>query len=71
MLQDSGWLGRTFIAYGLGNFLWWERSYSIMPSRDLSTAAGPPLTRVLARAARGPWVALAVGDGLQDVAALR
>ena len=28
MLQGSGWLGHTFIAYGLGNFLWWERSYS-------------------------------------------
>jgi len=27
-LQGSGWLGRTFVAYGLGNFLWWERSYS-------------------------------------------
>jgi len=28
MLQGSGWLGRTFVAYGLGNFLWWQRSYS-------------------------------------------
>jgi poly-gamma-glutamate synthesis protein (capsule biosynthesis protein) len=28
MLQGSGWLGRTFVAYGLGNFLWWRRSYS-------------------------------------------
>lgn len=28
MLQGSGWLGHTFVAYGLGNFLWWERSYS-------------------------------------------
>jgi poly-gamma-glutamate synthesis protein (capsule biosynthesis protein) len=28
MLQGSGWLGRTFVAYGLGNFLWWGRSYS-------------------------------------------
>jgi poly-gamma-glutamate synthesis protein (capsule biosynthesis protein) len=28
MLQGSGWLGRTFVAYGMGNFLWWERSYS-------------------------------------------
>ena len=27
-LQGSGWLGRTFVAYGLGNFLWWESSYS-------------------------------------------
>jgi Bacterial capsule synthesis protein PGA_cap len=28
MLQGSGWLGRTFVAYGMGNFLWWEKSYS-------------------------------------------
>jgi poly-gamma-glutamate synthesis protein (capsule biosynthesis protein) len=28
MLQGSGWLGRTFVAYGMGNFLWWESSYS-------------------------------------------
>ena len=27
-LQGSGWLGRTFVAYGMGNFLWWEHSYS-------------------------------------------
>jgi poly-gamma-glutamate capsule biosynthesis protein CapA/YwtB (metallophosphatase superfamily) len=28
MLQGSGWLGHTFVAYGLGNFVWWKRSYS-------------------------------------------
>ena len=28
MLQASGWLGHTFVAYGMGNFLWWERSWS-------------------------------------------
>ena len=28
MLQGSGWLGHTFVAYGMGNFLWWETSYS-------------------------------------------
>src|SRR5487761_526701 len=28
MLQGSGWLGHTFVAYGMGNFLWWEHSYS-------------------------------------------
>jgi poly-gamma-glutamate capsule biosynthesis protein CapA/YwtB (metallophosphatase superfamily) len=27
-LQGSGWLGHTFVAYGMGNFLWWENSYS-------------------------------------------
>ncbi len=28
VLQASGWLGHTFVAYGMGNFLWWEHSYS-------------------------------------------
>ena len=28
MLEGSGWLGHTFVAYGMGNFLWWENSYS-------------------------------------------
>jgi poly-gamma-glutamate synthesis protein (capsule biosynthesis protein) len=28
MLQGSGWLHHTFVAYGMGNFLWWEASYS-------------------------------------------
>ncbi len=28
MLQGSGWLGHTFVAYGMGNFLWWEHSFS-------------------------------------------
>ena len=28
MLQGSGWLGHTFVAYGMGNFVWWEHSYS-------------------------------------------
>jgi len=27
-LQGSGWLGKTFVAYGMANFLWWENSYS-------------------------------------------
>ena len=28
MLQGSGWLGHTFVAYGMGNLLWWENSFS-------------------------------------------
>jgi poly-gamma-glutamate synthesis protein (capsule biosynthesis protein) len=27
-LQGNGWLGRTFVAYGLGNFLWYGPSHS-------------------------------------------
>lgn len=29
VLQGSGWLGQTFVAYGMANFLWWEASYSV------------------------------------------
>jgi poly-gamma-glutamate capsule biosynthesis protein CapA/YwtB (metallophosphatase superfamily) len=28
MLQGSGWLRHTFVAYGMANFLWWESSFS-------------------------------------------
>ncbi len=28
VLQGSGWLGHTFVAYGMANFLWWEASWS-------------------------------------------
>jgi Bacterial capsule synthesis protein PGA_cap len=47
MLQGSGWLHHTFVAYGMGNFLWWEHSFS--------TATGvlkltlPPRGRLTAR----------------------
>jgi len=27
-LQGSGWLGNTFVAYGMGNFLWYMKSWS-------------------------------------------
>jgi poly-gamma-glutamate capsule biosynthesis protein CapA/YwtB (metallophosphatase superfamily) len=27
-LQGSGWLGHTFVAYGMANFLWYSTSYS-------------------------------------------
>ena len=45
MLQGSGWLGHTFIAYGLGNFLWWERSYSTATGvLELTVHPHAPLT---------------------------
>ncbi len=45
MLQGSGWLGHTFVAYGLGNFLWWERSYSTATGvLELTVHPHAPLT---------------------------
>jgi poly-gamma-glutamate capsule biosynthesis protein CapA/YwtB (metallophosphatase superfamily) len=45
MLQGSGWLGRTFVAYGMGNFLWWENSYSTATGvLELTLRPHAPLT---------------------------
>jgi poly-gamma-glutamate capsule biosynthesis protein CapA/YwtB (metallophosphatase superfamily) len=45
MLQGSGWLGHTFVAYGMGNFLWWERSYSTTTGvLELTLRPHAPLT---------------------------
>jgi len=26
-LQGAGWLGDTYVAYGLGNFVWWRSNF--------------------------------------------
>jgi len=45
VLQGSGWLGHTFVAYGMGNFLWWEHSYSTATGvLDLTLHPHGPLT---------------------------
>jgi poly-gamma-glutamate capsule biosynthesis protein CapA/YwtB (metallophosphatase superfamily) len=45
MLQGSGWLGHTFVAYGMGNFLWWERSWSTSTGvLELTLHPNGPLT---------------------------
>ena len=28
-LQGAGWLGRSYVAYGLGNFVWWRRNNEV------------------------------------------
>ena len=45
VLQGSGWLGHTFVAYGMGNFLWWEHSYSTATGvLELTLHPSRPLT---------------------------
>lgn len=29
VLQGAGWLGETYVAYGLGNFVWWRRNNEV------------------------------------------
>jgi Bacterial capsule synthesis protein PGA_cap len=50
MLQGSGWLGHTFVAYGMGNFLWWEKSYSTATGvLKLTLHPHAPLTTLTSR----------------------
>jgi poly-gamma-glutamate synthesis protein (capsule biosynthesis protein) len=44
-LQGNGWLGKTFVAYGMGNFLRWLKSYSTETAvLKLTLPADRPLT---------------------------
>ena len=47
VMQGDGWLGRTFVAYGLSNFVWW---YNDAQSNDTGvlrvTFTGPVLSQV-------------------------
>jgi poly-gamma-glutamate capsule biosynthesis protein CapA/YwtB (metallophosphatase superfamily) len=66
MLQGSGWLGHTFVAYGMGNFLWWERSYSTATGvLELTLHPHAPLTaRLTARVI--PAVVSGTGQPVAD-----
>jgi poly-gamma-glutamate synthesis protein (capsule biosynthesis protein) len=65
MLQGSGWLGHTFVAYGMANFLWWETSYSVATGVLLLTLHqhGPLTSRFV------PATVSATGQPIADVGA--
>jgi poly-gamma-glutamate capsule biosynthesis protein CapA/YwtB (metallophosphatase superfamily) len=45
VLQGDGWLGKTYVAYGLGNFLWWGTSHSTQTGVLLLTVRGREVVR--------------------------
>jgi poly-gamma-glutamate synthesis protein (capsule biosynthesis protein) len=68
MLQGSGWLGHTFVAYGMGNFLWWENSYSTATGvLKLTLRPHAPLTTLTARFI--PAVVSGTGQPVPDTGA--
>src|SRR6516162_1254901 len=73
MLQGSGWLGRTFVAYGLGNFLWWQRSYSTATGvLELTLHPHAPLTaRFIPATVSGTGQPIADGGAAARQAAAR
>ena len=36
-LQGAGWLGRTYVSYGLGNFVWWRRNDPLQAATGVLT----------------------------------
>jgi poly-gamma-glutamate capsule biosynthesis protein CapA/YwtB (metallophosphatase superfamily) len=60
VVQGSGWLGRGFVAYGLGNFVWYN------PSSPTGTGSGVlTLTVTGRRVTAARWTPLVIGaDGV-------
>jgi poly-gamma-glutamate capsule biosynthesis protein CapA/YwtB (metallophosphatase superfamily) len=76
-VNGAGWLGRSYVDYGLGNFVWWRsrepdaRSGVLTLSVDVESARGTRRTGVPAvRDAR--WTPMLIGaDGIPRVPATR
>ena len=59
-VQGAGWLGRTYVSYGLGNFVWWRRNSPADAATGVLTLGVRGRDVVSAR-----WVPLVVGaDGV-------
>jgi poly-gamma-glutamate synthesis protein (capsule biosynthesis protein) len=71
-VNGAGWLGRAYVDYGLGNFVWWRsrepdaRTGVLTLSVDVAAAKGTRTERSVVRDAR--WTAMLVGtDGIPRV----
>lgn len=71
-VNGAGWLGRAYVAYGLGNFVWWRsrepdaRSGVLTLSVDVAAAKGGHPGRSVVRGAE--WTAMLIGrDGIPRV----
>jgi poly-gamma-glutamate synthesis protein (capsule biosynthesis protein) len=64
-LQGAGWLGSTYVDYGLGNFVWWRRQSVVETWTGVLT-----LTLTGSQVTKAAWVPMVVGaDGLPAVPA--
>ena len=64
-VQGAGWLGRTYVGYGLGNFVWWRRNNEVESRSGVLT-----LTLRGRRVVRERWTPMRVSvDGIPRVPA--
>lgn len=62
-LQGGGWLGRTYVDYGLGNFVWWRRNNEVDARSGVLT-----LTVDQGRVTEAGWTPMRVSpDGIPRV----
>ena len=73
-VNGAGWLGRAYVGYGLGNFVWWRsrepdaRTGVLTLSVDVAAAKGSRTTASVVRDAE--WTAMLIGtDGIPRVPA--
>ena len=66
-VQGAGWLGRTYVGYGLGNFVWWRRN------NEVESRSGVLTLTVRGRRVVGQrWTPMRVSkDGVPRVPAAR
>ena len=55
-LQGAGWLGDTYVDYGLGNFVWWRRQTTVETWTGVLT-----LTLTGSRVCQASWLPMVVG----------
>ena len=71
-VQGSGWLGRAFVGYGLGNFVWLNtRGEADTRSGVLTVSVDEAAVRARAATPRERWAALGSVVVAQDYAPMR
>jgi hypothetical protein len=60
-VQGAGWLGRTYVGYGLGNFVWWRRNSEADARSGVLTLTVQPSSGRVSQAKWTPMLVTASG----------
>lgn len=60
-LMGAGWLGSTYVDFGLGNFVWWRRNSAADATTGVLTVAFDPAAKRVTKASWKPMMVTASG----------